>query len=187
MPTPHRVAVAAFMIVAATGMTGCHSLAGQRPAEIGAPGWQTSGGTCHVRDEHGQPLPDSACTPGAANPQVTEQTMADTICKPGWTKTVRPPASYTNKLKHDQIGQYGYRDTNPRDYEEDHLISLELGGAPADPHNLWPEPGKTPNPKDRVENDIHAALCQHRVHLADAQQAISSDWTTAEARLGLSR
>jgi hypothetical protein len=28
---------------------------------------------------------------------------------------------------------------NPKDYEEDHLISLELGGAPRDPKNLWPQ------------------------------------------------
>ena len=26
------------------------------------------------------------------------------------------------------------------DYQEDHLISLELGGNPTDPRNLWPEP-----------------------------------------------
>ena len=35
-----------------------------------------------------------------------------------------------------------YADTNPiSDYEEDHLIPLELGGSPTSPLNLWPEPG----------------------------------------------
>ena len=29
---------------------------------------------------------------------------------------------------------------SPSDYQEDHLISLELGGNPTDPRNLWPEP-----------------------------------------------
>ena len=39
-----------------------------------------------------------------------------------------------------QIAEYGYADTSTADYEEDHLIPLELGGAPRDPNNLWPEP-----------------------------------------------
>ena len=38
-----------------------------------------------------------------------------------------------------------------RDYEYDHLVPLELGGAPNDPRNLWPEPGASPNPKDELE------------------------------------
>ena len=37
--------------------------------------------------------PDPARTPGAANPQVTQQNIKDTICNPHWsTKLVRPPA-----------------------------------------------------------------------------------------------
>ena len=40
------------------------------------------------------------------------------------------------------------------DYEYDHFVPLELGGATNDPRNLWPEPGASPNPKDTVENDL---------------------------------
>jgi hypothetical protein len=68
--------------------------------------------------------------------------------------------------------------------ELDHLVSLELGGS-NDEANLWPEIGKVPNPKDTVENDLHDAVCSGKVTLAAAQQAIASDWTTAEQRLGL--
>jgi hypothetical protein len=67
-----------------------------------------------------------------------------------------------------------------------HLVSLELGGGPDDPRNLWPEPHPSPNPKDKIENNLHRAVCSHRITLATAQTAIASDWTTAEARLGLS-
>jgi hypothetical protein len=67
-----------------------------------------------------------------------------------------------------------------------HLVSLELGGGPDDPRNLWPEPHPSPNPKDKIENDLHRAVCSHRITLAAARTAIASDWTTAEARLGLS-
>ncbi|HET9889686.1 MAG TPA: hypothetical protein VFQ42_04225 [Mycobacterium sp.] len=142
-------------------------------------------GSCHTGSDHGQPLPDPGCTPGALNPDVTQATIGDTICRPGWTKTVRPPASVTDALKRQQLAAYGYADQVPRDYEEDHLVSLELGGAPADPHNLWPEPGASPNPKDKVENALHAAVCSGRVRLADAQRDIASDWITAEQKLGL--
>ncbi|MFE5586700.1 hypothetical protein [Kitasatospora sp. NPDC056531] len=134
------------------------------------------------------PLPDPSCTPGAYNPAVTQATIGSTICVSGWTATVRPPVSYTNALKTQQIAQYGYADTNPADYEEDHFVPLELGGAPRDPRNLWPEPRYGSQPaqsKDSVETKLKNAVCGHRVTLAAARSAIASDWTTALSRLGL--
>jgi hypothetical protein len=140
---------------------------------------------CAVRSEAGQPLPDPVCTPGATNPAVTDATLASTICLAGWTATVRPDQSLTDSLKQQQIREYGYSDTNRADYEEDHLIPLELGGAPADPKNLWPEAGGIPNPKDGVENALKQAVCDHRVDLAAAQRAIAQNWVTARSVLGL--
>jgi len=119
------------------------------------------------------------------NPQVTQANIASTICKSGWTSTIRPATSVTNKLKTEGIAAYGYSDTSMSAYEEDHLISLELGGAPSDPKNLWPEPGGSPNPKDKVENDLNKAVCGGKVQLADAQRAIATDWTSAEKVLGI--
>lgn|SRR5262245_26427383 len=132
---------------------------------------------CHARA--GGQLPDKRCTPGAVDPTVNEFNIGTTICVPGYTKTVRPSASYTNKLKIVQIKQYRYVDTNPADYEEDHLISLELGGDPTDPHNLWPQRGAGPNPKDRIENRLHRDVCAGRISLNEAQTAIATDWRTA--------
>jgi len=129
--------------------------------------------TCHIRGV----LPDPVCTPGVANPQVTQANIGQTICVRGWTKTVRPPVSFTSALKRQQIVQYGYVDTNPAHYEEDHLISLELGGAPRDPRNLWPEPGASPNPKDHIENLLHDRVCSGALSLALAQREISTQWT----------
>ncbi|MBV2153478.1 hypothetical protein RZ50_011565 [Kitasatospora sp. SUK 42] len=134
------------------------------------------------------PLPDPSCTPGAYNPDVTQATIGQTICVSGWTATVRPPTSYTNALKTQQIAQYGYADTNLSDYEEDHFVPLELGGAPRDPRNLWPEPryGNQPaQSKDSVETKLKNAVCGGRVSLDAARSAIASDWTTALSRLGL--
>lgn len=137
------------------------------------------------------PLPDPSCTPGVLNPDVTQDTIDSTICVSGWTSTIRPPTSYTNALKVKQIAEYGYSDTSTADYEEDHFVPLELGGNPTAPGNLWPEPrydagGYTSTNKDTVENALKKAVCNGEVSLADAQDAIEADWTTALSSLGLS-
>ena len=134
------------------------------------------------------PLPDPSCQPGATNPDVTQSTIASTICVSGWTATVRPPTSYTTPLKVQQIAAYGYADTSTADYEEDHLIPLELGGAPRAATNLWPEPRygtKTAATKDTIENKLKTAVCNHTVTLAQARHAIATNWPTALTSLGL--
>ncbi|WP_026411094.1 hypothetical protein [Actinomadura oligospora] len=123
--------------------------------------------------------PDPRCTPGALNPDVTQANIHRTVCVAGYTRRIRPPVSYTGALKRRQIREYGYRDTSPSSYEEDHFIPLSLGGAPRDPKNLWPEPGGSPNPKDQVEFKLYKAVCAGQVTLAAAQHAIVKDWTTA--------
>jgi hypothetical protein len=134
------------------------------------------------------PLPDPDCQPGSTNPDVNPDNIDDTICVSGWTKTVRPATSYTNRLKVQQIDEYGYGDTDVADYEEDHLIPLGVGGNPRDPHNLWPQPRygtQNAADKDVVELELHRAVCDGRAGLVDAQNAIATDWTTAFEVLGL--
>ena len=77
-------------------------------------------------------LPRRDLTPGAINPAATQDNLAETVCKPGWATSVRPPSAYTSALKLAQIIEYGYADKDPRHYQEDHLVPLELGGAPRD-------------------------------------------------------
>ena len=132
------------------------------------------------------PLPDPVCTPGVTNPDVRQDTIDSTICVPGWVETVRPPTEFTDLLKIQQIAEYGFTDTRPELYEEDHLISLELGGAPRDPKNLWPEPrnapfGESASSKDVVEDKLHSMVCDGTAGLVVAQQAIATDWRTAVA------
>lgn len=127
-------------------------------------------------------LPDATMTPGAMNPDITQDNISQNICNPSWsTKSIRPPVSYTTPLKIKQISQYGYADTATASYEEDHLISLELGGSPTDPLNLWPEAYNTTpgaKQKDLVENYLHKQVCAGAVSLQEAQTEISTDWTT---------
>ncbi|MFF7597917.1 hypothetical protein [Streptomyces mirabilis] len=128
------------------------------------------------------PLPDSSCTPGSYNPDVTQSNIHSTICVSGWTDTVRPSTSHTNPLKAQGIIDYGYSDTNMSDYEEDHLVPLELGGAPRDPGNPWPEPRygtKTAYTKDGTETKLKNAVYNGTLTLSAARSAIKNNWTAA--------
>ena len=131
-------------------------------------------------------LPNSKVTPGAINPNVTQANIKDNVCKANWTGTVRPPVSYTNKLKATQMaGDYKALattfGTSAANYEEDHLISLQLGGSPTDPKNLWPEPyaGNNARKKDVIETKLKNLICTGKITLADAQKAIATDWIAA--------
>ena len=117
-------------------------------------------------------LPDPACTPGAVDPRVNQGDLSASVCRRGYTATVRPPVDVTEKIKRDQMAAYGLQGQRLADFELDHLISLELGGAPADVANLWPEPwnGETnAHMKDAVENYLNrevllaAPLFEHRL------------------------
>jgi hypothetical protein len=111
---------------------------------------------------------DPVRTPGILNPDVTQATIGATICVVGWTRTVRPSTEYTNALKRKQMR--AYRETGAEsDYQEDHLISLELGGHPTDPRNLWPEPYPRASQVDTIENDLNRQVCDGSLTLAEAQ------------------
>ena len=103
------------------------------------------------------------------NPDVTPATIRTTICKTGWTRIIRPPVSYTNNLKLEQMREYG-RTGGPSAYQEDHLISLELGGHPTDPRNLWPEPYPRAAIVDALENELNAQVCSGKLSLETAQR-----------------
>lgn len=134
-------------------------------------------------------LPDVKITPGAINPNVTQENIEQTICQSGWTKTIRPPSSYTNRLKLKQMNEMNLLGS-PRDYEEDHLISLELGGNPTNPKNLWPElwypeSGWGAHKKDVIETYLKHKVCskkEDRIMLADAQNWIATDWIATYKR-----
>lgn len=116
--------------------------------------------------------------PGAVNPDVTQANIQRTICVSGYTKTIRPKASYTNKLKLQQMKQF-HLSGSPKDFEEDHLISLEIGGHPTDPKNLWPEPWEGTygaRKKDACENKLHKMVCNGQISLKAAQYYISHNW-----------
>jgi hypothetical protein len=116
-------------------------------------------------------LSDPKMTPGRLNPKVRQSTLKKTICKSGWTKKIRPPVSYTNRLKVMQMVLYG-ETGSPSEYEEDHFIPLELGGAPTNPKNLWPEPRSQSKLSDPLETRLKRKVCKHVMTLKKARAAI---------------
>ena len=114
-------------------------------------------------------LADPVLTPGVLSAAVTQASIRSTICRRGWTRTVRPPTDYTNTLKLRQMRLYREHGP-PSAYQEDHLISLELGGDPTDPRNLWPEPYPRASDVDKIENELNGEVCSGQLTLVEAQQ-----------------
>jgi len=116
-------------------------------------------------------LPSPQLTPGAYNRVVRQSTIRRTICVAGWTKKIRPSTSFTDKLKVTQMAEYGFAGL-PSDYEEDHFIPLELGGAAKNPKNLWPEPHAQSKLSDPLETKLKREVCKGLRTLNGARAAI---------------
>jgi hypothetical protein len=126
-------------------------------------------------DQSGPPiLPDPKLTPGATLPVTT-----DDICVPGYTRVVRDVPS---AVKRQAYAEYGVASHQPREYEVDHLISLELGGSNSI-RNLWPQSYRTEpwnaRVKDSLENELHEQVCSGQLDLATAQREIAANWIEA--------
>ena len=127
-------------------------------------------------------VPDHARTPGVIDPGIKQENIADSICVPGYTKTVRPPSSYTTRLKAEQMRERGLPGS-VQDYHEDHLVPLCVGGHPSDPRNLWPEPvvGQwNAAVKHQLESSVCRAVCKGAMTLEQGQGVfLHGDWTKA--------
>lgn len=153
--------------------------AGTAPANVVQP--QPPANSCHAGGSGLFVLPDPRCTPGAIDPAVSQHDIGTTTCTTGFTARERPPERVTEAEKRSSVTAYG--DAGPlRDYEYDHLVPLELGGAVNDPRNEWPEPGASPNPKDALEDRLAELVCRRRIALSDAQRLIAEDWVVAYRR-----
>lgn len=170
--------------IAPTTVAGAPTTSPAPPASSPSPptsGLRTSGCT-----ERG-PDADPACTPGTLNPAVNAATIGSTICVPGYTTQIRPPAAESEHLKVLAARAYGYAGPLSA-VEGDHLVPLELGGNPEsgdDISNFWDEPHQLTGPdgapagsfvKDGYENWLHGEVCRGVMTLADGQRRILRGW-----------
>jgi len=125
--------------------------------------------------------PDPTECPGWPNENVTQQNIMQTIGVVGFTATIRPSTAEMGAMKAAYCKAHGIPD--PTLGEWDHFISLELGGHPRDPRNLWWErysDGATcligAREKDRVETALKRQIVSGALTLAEGQRLITTDW-----------
>jgi len=122
--------------------------------------------------------PNHKLTPG-----VAAKVTAATLCaKQFHTRDERHVTELRKKLVYEE---YGIRSHQPKEYEIDHLISLELGGS-NDIKNLWPQSYVTKpwnaHVKDQLETRLHWMICHKKITLRQAQREIAADWIACYKR-----
>jgi hypothetical protein len=116
----------------------------------------------------------------AVNPQVTQANLAQTICGPGWTKTISASVSYTEALKQRQLQQFASQHAGDPEWtmggtELDHRLPLEIGGHPSAESNLSPEVHRDSTLKDKDENTFRHKVCSGEP-LQQAQAEFVARW-----------
>lgn len=120
--------------------------------------------------------PDRRCSPGAYYSGVTKKVICVDNFRTG------PIRDVSSAEKHEVESEYGM---SPKSYgstlEIDHIVSLELGGS-NDIANLLPEKATFSDGepgfrvKDKLENALHASVCNGDISLRSAQREIASNW-----------
>lgn len=88
---------------------------------------------------------------------INQENIGETICRKGYTKTVRPSTVYTNGVKMKLLREAGLVEADASLYELDHIVPLALGGHPRKLSNLMLQPweGKQgAKQKDRLERKM---------------------------------
>ena len=115
------------------------------------------------------------------NPVVTQETIQQTICVPGYTASVRPPYYVTSVIKKRLLEARGMTWDDAKNVELDHIISLSIGGEPGDAEHTsnfqlqpWPEAKR----KDRLELVEMQCVCDGIVTLDEARKDMEN-WEQA--------
>jgi len=122
----------------------------------------------------------------ALNAAVSDATIGGTICLSGYTKSVRPPTSYTKRVKAARLSEAGIAQTRAREFELDHIVPLALGGHPRNPSNLALQPWDGEHGakmKDILERRLQELVCSGQVTLIDARLCIAQDWEACANRV----
>lgn len=124
------------------------------------------------QNSQGLYLPDTQVTPGAVRTQSTEE-----LCNPKFRTSKYRHTSL--KLKKQVCALYGVKNRCPsRDYEIDHLVSLELGGQDS-LQNLWPQPIAQAREKDQLEDRLKVLVCHGEISLSNAQEYLEDNWASS--------
>lgn len=122
--------------------------------------------------------PSAAAEP-ITDPAVTQETLAETVCIRGYTRTVRPGWRALRRIKLWLLEAAGEPPEHAPAYQLDHAMPLVLGGDPRDPANMVLQPRGEAARKDRIERKLGCLVCTGQVGLDEARAEIAGDWREA--------
>ncbi|MEM5398940.1 hypothetical protein [Paraburkholderia unamae] len=128
----------------------------------------------------------SAQDPRLLDTRVTQESVTDTICRPGYADTVAPPFDETMALKNRMLAARGIDADDGVGYALDRHVPIVLGGSPDATANfdLIPWGGHAgERRKSLLTVRLKRCVCAGRMTLAQAQAAISGNWVHQYDRL----
>ncbi|HEY1610830.1 MAG TPA: hypothetical protein VGG24_16305 [Paraburkholderia sp.] len=118
--------------------------------------------------------------------RVTQQSVADTICRPDYADTVSPSLDEVMAHKSQLLAARGIDPHVGSSYALDRYVPILLGGSPDAPENfdLLPWGGHDgERRKELLATRLKRCVCAGRMSLADAQATIVGNWTKQYARV----
>lgn len=124
--------------------------------------------------------PAQTLKPDLFDPRVTQSTIVDTICRPGYADDVLPPFETLMHQKDQLIRQRHIDPASASQYALDHRMPVLLGGSPTAAANLdvrrW-DGRAGQRRKERLAVFLKRCVCTGDLSLAAAQAAMNGDWS----------
>ena len=115
------------------------------------------------------------------DPGVTQSTIVDTICRPGYADEVLPPFETLLRQKEQVLKQRRVDPVNASQYALDHRMPILLGGSPTAAANLdirrW-DGRSGQRRKERLAVFLKRCVCTGDMPLVSAQAAMAGDWAS---------
>lgn len=119
--------------------------------------------------------------------RVTQQSVAETICRPGYAHAVAPPFDELMAHKDRLLAARGIDGDDGLAFALDRHVPIVLGGSPDAPANLdlLPWAGQQgERRKARAAVMLKRCVCEGKLSLADAQAAIVGNWSAMYSGFG---
>lgn len=122
-----------------------------------------------------------AQTPSMLDDRVTQHSVAETICRPGYADTVAPPLDELMEHKDRLLAARGIDAGDGGGYALDRRVPIVLGGSPDAPANLGLLPWAGHHGERRKElltAKLKRCVCTGKISLSEAQTAIAGNWSS---------
>ncbi|NML35465.1 hypothetical protein [Paraburkholderia antibiotica] len=119
--------------------------------------------------------------------RVTQQSIGETICRPGYAHMVAPPFDVLRAHKDRMLAERGIDPDDSTAFALDRRVPIVLGGSPDAPANLnllpWAGP-RGERRKARAAVMLKRCVCEGKLSLAQAQAAIVGNWSAVYGGFG---